>query len=340
MRAVFRVDSSISIGQGHFVRCLTLANELRRLGGEVSFITARSEGSISFLAERRGFRVCYLPGRDLEEDALQASEFLRQGAIDWLVVDHYGLDQAWEVAQRPFCRHLMVIDDLANRPHACDLLLDQNLVDEAAVRYDRWVPKDCLRLLGPPYALLRPEFRRERESLGQRTGRLRRVLIFYGGGDPSNETEKAIRAFSRLPDRELEAAVVVGAFHPKREALQRLCREDQRLRLHCQTSDMAGLMARADLSLGAGGSATWERCCLGLPALVSIVADNQAALTEAVAKQGAILNLGGCEALSSEEIERAISRLSPSDLAEMSARGMALVDGSGVERVVSAMASL
>ena len=174
MRVVFRADASVTIGTGHVMRCLTLAEALRKAGAEVAFVCRELDGNLAGLIEARGFDVHVLPPLEpptdpltwtaahWHEDAAQTASFLKTRA-DWLVVDHFALEHRWEKEMREHANRLMVIDDLADRVHDCDLLLDQNYLQEPA-RYDTLVPAHCRKLLGPAYALLRDEFRRAREA--------------------------------------------------------------------------------------------------------------------------------------------------------------------------------
>jgi UDP-2,4-diacetamido-2,4,6-trideoxy-beta-L-altropyranose hydrolase len=258
--------------------------------------------------------------------------------VDWLVADHYRLDARWESALRPRARNLMVIDDLADRPHACDLLLDQNLYRDPELRYADRLSSQCRQLLGPDYALLRPEFRRAREARdgeprGAEAGRKRRLFVFFGGSDPSDETSKALEALAQLGPGTLDADVVVGGSNPHREKVEKACRALEGVRFHCQVDNMAELMARADVAVGAGGTTTWERCCLGLPALVAVLADNQEELSETAHERGVAVNLGRGEKLRPEDYVRALRALTPERAKEMETRCRALVDGLGCARV-------
>ena len=220
---VIRVDSSTRIGSGHLMRCRTLAEELKERGADVHFVCRRHSGNLNELL-RDTFSVYELPSPSIdthnvadddyaawlgiiqEEDAADTIATLQGWRPDWLVVDHYSLDKRWETALRPYVRRIMVIDDLANRTHDCDLLLDQNFYLGMENRYNNLVPSHCQLLLGPKYALLRPEFRKARKTLRIRDGKVQRIFVFFGGTDPTNETTKVIQALKTL---ELEFIVDV-----------------------------------------------------------------------------------------------------------------------------------
>jgi UDP-2,4-diacetamido-2,4,6-trideoxy-beta-L-altropyranose hydrolase len=245
----------------------------------------------------------------------------------WLIVDHYGLDRRWEERLRPLVKSILVIDDLADRPHDCDLLLDQNLGGDRAGRYDKLVPARCRRLIGPRYALLRREFRDARAGLRGRDGSLRRILVFFGGSDPSGETLKTLDALTVLNRKDLAVDVVVGASNPRQDEVRSRCAALPNTAFHSQISTMAALMAQADLAVGAGGTANWERCFLGLPAITIIIAGNQQASTDALAAAGAVRNLGRSEDVTRDHIAAALNEMiaSPALLRGMSERAFAVM---------------
>ena len=261
--------------------------------------------------------------------------------ICWLIVDHYGLDAKWETRMRPVVRKIMVIDDLANRPHDCDLLLDQNFYDGFESRYDVLVSDSTRRLLGPTYVLLRPEFSSARKKLRQRDGTIRRILVFFGGSDPTNQTLCALKGIDALQRPDILVDAVVGSANPHRDEVRAYCESRSWANFHCQISNMAELITAADLGIGAGGAAMWERCALGLPTLTVTFADNQVRTTQDVAKVGAIAHLGWSSNLSSADYTNAILAFldRPDDLLCISAKALELIDASnnGVDSVIRAM---
>lgn len=312
-KVVFRVDSSVKIGSGHVMRCLTLADEMHQYGVEVYFICRELSGNMCRTIEQKGYIVYSLPYNEFEvldtvderaiwsgvawqTDAEQTIHILddlnADNVIKWLIIDHYGLDEKWEQQIRSYVKNIMVIDDLADRKHDCDLLLDQNLYLDMKVRYEDLIPKHCTTLLGPQHVLLRQEFYEAKQKAKVRDGIVKRILIFFGGSDSTNETMKALQAFTLLKKTEITIDVVVGKINPHKEEIKQYCNEFFNINFHCQVNNMAELMVNADLAIGAGGSTTWERCYLGLPAIIIILAENQKETTEAVAQRGAIINLG------------------------------------------------
>lgn len=307
---VFRVDASVKIGSGHVMRCLTLAGQLKETGSEVIFICSDLPGNLASLIVKDGYRVFLIPylkvskdekwKRDLENTVNLLTAL--NNPIDLLVVDHYGLDYRWEAPLRKFVKEIMVIDDLANRPHDCDILLDQNLYNDMDIRYEGLVPEHCKKLLGPKNVLLRPEFYEARRKLRLRDGTVKRILVFFGGSDPSNETGKALEAIRMLNRPDIAVDVVVGSSNPYKNEIHQICEAMPNTSYYCQVDNMAELMAKADLAIGAGGTAAWERCFLGLPTATVIIADNQSEQVKLLAKKEAIWNLGHSKKVTSNRI--------------------------------------
>jgi UDP-2,4-diacetamido-2,4,6-trideoxy-beta-L-altropyranose hydrolase len=337
---VFRVDASRTIGSGHATRCLTLADALASRGFRSTFLMADTAGSVLDEVARRGHILVKLRAEDPESSALEALRSLGR-APEWLVVDSYGIERTWETEASSCAARLMVVDDLANRSHQCDLLLDQNFYLDLQSRYAGLVPQECVTLLGPGFALLRREFGVARDALPGREGTVRRVLTFFGGSDVSRLSARALEAL-RIADLGVEVDAILGDGNEDAEALRSVYGNSRGVRLWDSVQNMATMMASADLAIGAGGATTWERCFLGLPSLAVVVADNQAETTAAVASVGATVNLGWHESVTAEQIATELVRAvsNPDALAEMSKLAQQLVgDTIGTERVVDAMCS-
>ena len=315
MNVVIRTDASIGIGTGHVMRCLTLAKQLERHGVEVTFICRNLEGNSNTYLQSQGMRIVILPSAEnnvnWKLDALETITIIKalNIEVDLVIVDHYGLDSHWESELRHYTRHLMVIDDLADRPHDCDLLLDQNYYLDMKERYKRLVPDHCVQMLGPDYVLLRDEFLQAANEPRERTGEIKNILVFFGGTDPTEETIKALEAIKELDISEIEINVVVGASNPKCHEIKLMCEGMLNTSFHCQVSNMAELMWKADLAIGAGGSMTWERCFLGLPSLTIVVAVNQSELTKAIAKLGTSVNMGWYRDIGVIEIKKTLNEI-------------------------------
>ena len=333
MLAVIRADASTSIGSGHIMRCLTLAHRLKKEeNAKVVFVMRVLPGNLIGVVEKQGFEVLKLPPANqkynlngyglwltvpMEVDAQQTIEVLQHylqehgcDVADRLIVDSYALDEQWELMLCPYCNKIMVIDDLANRRHACDILLDQNFYLNKNVRYAGLVPEHCKMLLGPEHALLREEFYEAKKHLRKRDGNIKNILVFYGGSDLTNETEKAIKALVQLHDEgySFTADIITGLSNSRREKIEKICSKYHFLHYYCQVSNMAEFMNKADLMLGAGGSTTWERLYMELPALVTAVAENQIQGCEDCSQAGIIEYLGSNEDVRIDTILEALHK--------------------------------
>lgn len=343
------------MGVGHVSRCLTLAQALRSRGVESWFICRQHSGHLLAHLGNAGMSVAGLPapasiamrgredyahwlGATQSEDAAQSIAALERAEPEWLVADHYGLDAEWEHALRPHARRLAVIDDLANRAHECNLLLDQNQSDRGE-RYLDLVPADCKLLLGPRYALLREEYAQYRPIARSRDGRVGRVFVFFGGSDPCNLTGVALEALSAPRLRHMNIDVVVGANNPHREQLQRQAADRPGTTIHGPRPHLADLMAHADLAIGAAGTTTWERMCVGLPSLVVSIAENQRPAAAALAQEGLIQYVGAADDVGVAELTAAVDKAvaGTEDLSQQSLRGTLMVDGLGAMRVAECM---
>lgn len=296
LRIAFRTDASLQIGTGHVMRCLTLADALRERGAQSTFICRPHAGHLLDLIQKRGHTAkalapaddvfaatadpCHAKwlGTDWASDAAQTQHALGDQVVDWLMVDHYALDRRWEQTMRPHTRRIMAIDDLADRPHDCDLLLDQNLGRQAK-EYGGLLSRHTQTLIGPAYALLRPEFAQWREHSLQRRAQpqLKNLLITMGGVDQANATGQVLDALTRceLPT-DLRITVVMGPTAPWLAQVHAQAATMPRpTQVLVGVNNMAQLMAESDLCIGAAGGSAWERCVLGLPTLVLILAANQ-----------------------------------------------------------------
>jgi UDP-2,4-diacetamido-2,4,6-trideoxy-beta-L-altropyranose hydrolase len=366
-RVAIRVDASVRTGSGHVMRCLTLADELRTQGADVRFITRAHTGHLDALIQTRGFVVHSLAMREQPADATSEDPPAKHepahaawlgcrwqddrddtarmlhviGHVDWLVIDHYALDSRWESGLREHATHLFVIDDLADREHDADLLLDQNLVANAAQRYRAHTATSCRLLSGPGYALLRPEFAAARERAARHSVAVpASVLVFFGGVDATDETGKFLAAWSAHDAQRFVAQIVVGAHHPKRAAHARCALPGIRMLGYVDT--MATLMAEADHAFGASGTSNWERFCVGLDASLVAVADNQTAIARYLGQHDWANDLGDAHETSPGTYRAALDALDPaSPGARMRrARLMNQVDGRGTSKVVAHMLAM
>jgi UDP-2,4-diacetamido-2,4,6-trideoxy-beta-L-altropyranose hydrolase len=348
MKIAFRTDASSQIGTGHFMRCLTLAEELKKQSDGICFISRNLPLHLSEMLEVKEIKHIHLVdngiadsideldhaswlGVSQAQDAKATVKALSGHVYDWIIVDHYALDVRWESIVRPNVKNIMVIDDLADRHHDCDILLDQNYYADMQTRYNGKVPSHSQLLLGPSYALLRNEFRFLREQVKVRNGEVKKVLVFFGGVDESNYTLQAIEALAEL-NAGLKVDVVIGAQHPFKEMIEHACTNHSYV-CHVQAPYMAKLMAEADVAIGAGGSASWERCCLGLPSLLVSLADNQIAIAKELSAIGACIYIGKKDEVSLKKLLTQF--IANQELTKkISENAFSVVDGLGVHRVI------
>ena len=319
MNVVFRVDASIEMGIGHIMRCLTLADALRDEGAQCHFVCREHPGNMIVQIADRGHQICPLPlsqeeqqsesgqvdieetvlpvhfpwlGCDWMTDARQTEKCIGSQTVDWLIVDHYVLDERWEKHMRSTCPKIMVIDDLADRHHDCDLLLDQTF-GRSNQDYEQLVPTGCTIITGAKYALLRPEFAALRKySLTRRKKPgLEHLLISMGGIDKDNVTGKILQALKEciLPEA-CHITVVMGEKAPWLEDVKTQAKRLQwSVVVRVNVTDMAQLMADSDLAIGAAGSTSWERCCLGIPTIMFVTAKNQKLAARQLEQVGAVI---------------------------------------------------
>ncbi|OBY92288.1 UDP-2,4-diacetamido-2,4,6-trideoxy-beta-L-altropyranose hydrolase [Pseudomonas sp. AU11447] len=355
MKIVFRVDASLRIGTGHVMRCLTLADALKANGAQCHFISREHPGNLNALIQQREHTLGTLPyspteyseeenapphaswlETSWEEDAIQTAEQLVGARADWLILDHYALDYRWEKLLAEKTRHIMVIDDLADRLHACDLLLDQNL-GRSADDYARRVPAACRLLLGPQFALLRPEFAQLRDRSLQRRQKVqaRSLLISMGGGDTPNATTRIMHSLRGVLDSQWTLQVVMGANALRTAEVDAVARS-----MPCPTSvlvntpHMAKLMVEADIAIGAAGSTSWERCCLGLPSIMLVMADNQERIATQLQQVGAAALIQSIDSIETQLPLALQSLCAPSQLHLMALAAADVTDGKGTERVI------
>lgn len=354
MKIAFRADASLDIGTGHIMRCLTLANGLRKSGAICSFVSRDLPAHLGERIRAEGFSVTLLPPPDhkapspppahaawagvtWQQDALETRAAVGEG-LDWLVLDHYAFDARWQKAALPAKARLMVIDDLADRQHICALLLDQNLGRELS-SYQSLVPPDCVQLIGPKYALLRPEFAVVRaDALNARAKRsLRHLLINMGGVDAQDATSRVLMALpgADLPE-ETRITVIMGKHAPALGNVRSLAVDmPWATEVLVNVSDMARHMADADLAIGAAGSTTWERCALGLPSILVQIADNQASIMRAMVDAEAALDPGPPDAPDFPVRLRAALSRAQAQLEEISQNAASICDGDGMSRVTA-----
>ena len=304
MNIVFRVDASLEIGTGHFMRCMALAERLHGASRKIHFLSANLPASLESSVTSRGYSLYRLPEirspSDLrsDRDAVVAA-LERVGPADLLVVDHYAIDATWETSVRRHASRVLVIDDLANRDHDCDYLLDQNLHEDAEQEYRKHIRHDTICFFGPKYALLRPEF--DDESLSRiRSGTVSGVFIFFGGTDPGGHTLVVLDALRGMKPNFPACVVVLGPANPFYDEASVLAANIPFVTLLASSDRMSRLMSEADIAIGSCGIAAWERCAVGLPAIVAITAENQRQDARILAQLGAVHSLGEANDINAE----------------------------------------
>lgn len=367
-RILFRVDSSPRIGLGHLMRCLTLATAWRAAGADCHFAMYPHAGHGGDLVTRAGHMLWLLDtpaskgseaplnnrdsgiyadwlGLPMDSDADAICSILsRLGEVQYVVLDHYGIDHHWESAVRAAGPRLLVIDDLANRRHDCDFLLDQNF-GRSPGDYDGLVGNACKVLAGLEFSLLRPQFLHSRKLVSRRRNKfsLNRLLINLGGADVDNVTSAVLAELATIPElAAVDITVVLGSASIWQNEVKALASSlPLKVQVQVDVADMASLMCESDAAIGAAGSSSWERCCLGLPTLMIVLAENQRQVAMALDQAGIAYLVGDGEVLGI-----AFGRFihdclhSPEKLQDMSARASGLVDGLGCSRVLEALTSV
>ena len=345
---VFRTDASQQIGSGHVMRCLTLAEALREAGGTIAFITRNHLGNLNDYIKSKEFNIHSLPDRNesnlseslsgyekwlgvqQSQDAKDTIQVLSEIDPDWLIVDHYALDNNWEGELRPYTKKIMVIDDLANRCHDCDVLLDQNYFHNQD-RYSQLLSPSTIQLLGPQYALLRKYFAEKRKSFIHNSNEINRVFIFFGGTDPDNLTTMALKAMTHPNLQNMSLDVVIGSANLHQESVREQVQENPSAKLHIQVENIAELMVKADIAFGAGGTTTWERMVVGLPSIVVTIAENQITFIKNLDQAGYLNWIGNTDQVNVQSIQRALldAIQNPQLLLEQSKKSQELVEGLG-----------
>lgn len=354
MKIAIRADASSEIGTGHVVRCRSLAQELVQRGAHVRFICRAHRGNLIASLIEQNFEVSVLStdgasatfqpsgysswlGVDQLEDARQT--VISGCRPDWMIVDHYGIDAGWESVVRETGCKVLVVDDLANRRHVADALLDQNYSDALETRYRDLVPRTCNRLLGPRYALLSGEYAARRLTLRQRSGDVRRVMIFFGGSDQGDATGLAVDALSCEALADVEADVIVGVNYPHIERLREKAAKRGNTIVRPPLDTLVDVMAEADLAIGAGGTTTWERLCLGVPSVIVTIADNQVPASTALDRDKLAVYAGDVRDLDVNRLRETLVRVirDSSFVRKLSETGKELVDGCGRSRVADVL---
>ena len=349
MKFLFRVDASLSIGTGHVMRCLALARKLKKNNCEIEFISRKHEGNIIKKIRENGFKVYELEvvespkfqnrhnhssflGASQIQDAEACKQKILGRHYDWFVIDHYSIDSVWEKELKPFYDKLIVIDDLADRKHISDILIDQTFLREEKA-YKKIVPKSCTLLLGPEYALLREEFSKYRNlSLKKReNSKLDQIFINLGGTDLDNYTRDILRILSKIKLPHAKIKVVIGSNSPHTEKIISEAAELPNCEVLVDVQNMAELMSESDIAIGASGSSTWERCSLGLPTIQIPVANNQFEISKKLSEHNVV------ESIDMVDEIPALLETAAEWMSDKSKKSSEICDGNGCSRVLHEM---
>jgi len=316
---------------------LSLADFLVANGIGATFAIRRMDGDLCAYIAERGHAVAIVgktdpadptwlgvsPEREIEETTALVGRLPRRPR--WIVVDHYAIDARWERAMRDLAIRVLAIDDLG-RSHASDYVLDATL--GSPMRYAKTANGDERVLFGPRFAFVRESFVAARSVARTRDGSISRILVFYGGVDASGETLKAVRALRSIA-ASVTVDIVCGGRSAWRAAVEAAATPDTRLRVWGNREDMADLMVSADLALGAGGTATWERCYVGLPTIATSIAPNQDAVVAELAAAGALVSLGRARDVGERDVADRIEQLlsDPVSVRRIAARAADVVQG-------------
>lgn len=340
MQIIFRVDGSYKIGGGHVMRCAVLAKELIKRGASVIFLTKVQPGDYSLWLEQTGIPVIKMSDGEFSEDvdALEVKNIINKygKVVDWLIVDHYCVNKFWESQLRDSVNALMVIDDLGDRSHHCDLLLNHNYMHHMDAIYEHLIPSTAVKLLGPKYALLPEAYAALRKSkLRDRNGEVKRILVCFGATDPKNHTAITLDVLSML-DAQIERIDVVTT--PQNINFEKICKQFKsipNIHFHCPAHDLPTLLNESDLAIGAGGVMSLERAALGVPSLCFGVAPNQFKVLKNLITDGMAVGFPMMEIPDAQKINAWLKILvgNPDLLIGLARRSINLVDSYGASRV-------
>ncbi|WP_164545402.1 UDP-2,4-diacetamido-2,4,6-trideoxy-beta-L-altropyranose hydrolase [Paenibacillus albus] len=309
----FRFDASPFIGIGHAMRCLELSRQFVLAGWKVFFVVNRVQREMEVVLTRHNAEILILPHTEIidsKQDALDTIKLMQREHIQpiWFIVDHYSLDSHWETVISNWGPKVAAIDDLANRAHLCDALMDMNPVNDWENRYKSLVPEYCRTFLGPSYLILRPEFRAVNVS-DETIPSISHVGVSYGGGDPTEETEKLLSVISRAEYSGITFEIIAGYSNSRKSQLAAICEKYKNVVFHEQIEDMASFFKRIDLFVGAGGGTLWEAFSCAVPAVVTTVAENQIQTVQYLSQFKLIWSLGWHDNVTEEYIASKLNGL-------------------------------
>lgn len=317
------------------MRCLTLADGALARGNRVQFACKPLPDDLQAKIKTRNIRFLELPPEvSTQEDAalcLADPEFAR---ADWVILDHYTLGKSWQDQVCAAQRRLCVFEDLPNRAHQAEVLLDPTYAPHAPDRYRGLVPENCKLLLGPAFALVRSDFR-VAQSLRKpppADPAEWHVFVCLGGGETGYETQRVLEALDAVWTN---VTVVMAQPSPCQSAIERYLRANSSWSLHLAPDNFAALMAASDLAITGSGSMSWEKCALGLPSLAVCLAENQRGIFTGLDAAGAHI---AC-ALEPSNLRAALKGLTGDKLVHMGMAAQAICNGRGVSAVLDHLQS-
>ena len=327
-----RVDSSSEIGIGHMMRCLTLAQELKNNFDKIIFLTRKDSGDFTETIMKNEFEVIFIPTNN-DSDIIKNIVTTNSENKNFLLIDHYDVDSNFESSLKNIFEKIFVIDDLANRKHDCDLLIDQNYYRDLNQRYEKLIQNGTIVLLGQKYAIIRPEFRKINKKAIKKNSQIKKILVSFGGSDPTNECKKAFDALCSIENNQFEIVAIVGIYNNKFEQLKKLYEKYSNIKIYRHVNDLSQLMLNSDLFIGAGGTTTWERFYMGLPSIVTIISDDQKESIEFLSDMGHVINLGLAKNVTMKTYIQTLQKPNSDLIYNMSINNQKLVDGNGSNRI-------
>ena len=328
-----RVDSSPEIGIGHMMRCLTLAQELKNNFDKIIFLTQKNSGDFIGTIMKNEFEVIFIPTTNNDPNIIKNLITAYSENKNFLLIDHYDIGSNFESSLKNIFERIFVIDDLANRKHDCDLLIDQNYYRDLNQRYEKLIQNGTITLLGPKYAIIRPEFRKINKKTIKKNSQIKKILVSFGGSDPTNECKKVLDALCSIENSKFEIIVAAGIYNHKFEQLKKLYEKYSNIKIYRHVDELSRLMVNSDLFIGAGGTTTWERFYMGLPSIVTIISDDQKESIEFLSDMGHVVNLGLAKNVTSKTYVQTLQKPNFDLIYNMSLHNQKLVDGNGSNRI-------
>jgi len=341
---VFRVDSSLKIGSGHLIRCLTLANQLSISGAKILFICSKFDGVMIDLIAKFGYQyklINHSSEKNISQidDATQTVSHAQNFFNDltsWIIVDHYKINIDWHRYIKKYIKKLMVIDDLADKNYHCDALLNQNYYKNIDSLYLDLIPNECKLLLGLDYVMLDPQYLTFKDKIRSRLRGNKKLLIYFGATDSQNLTTLVLEILLGFNLKNLEMDVVLGSNNQNKKQIYKLSGIHPNINIYDSLPSLAELIFYADLGIGACGSTTWERLCLNLPSFILSIADNQHEMAKSLSDFSMIFYGGKSVNLKHEDLKKNLYKFITSiEINKILPYSKCIIDAKGTSRIVN-----